>query len=554
MTSTVRIGLAQTNPTIGDFAGNAARIRALFDEARADGANLVLFPELALPGYPPKDLVEREGFVATNLEVLDRLARELHGAAAIVGFIDRTRDPRSVGRPLANAAAVIEDGRIVSVHHKALLPTYDVFDEGRWFQPASTIHLAEVAGCRLCVTICEDVWNDPEFWPHRLYAEDPVAVAVSQGAELIVNISASPFDLGKRHLRPRMLSAQAHKHARPLLFVNQVGGQDDLLFDGHSLAIDARGEVRASGREFVEDLVLAEVDLPGGNVRGTLSPWRSDAAAALEALVMGTRDYARRTGFHSAVIGLSGGIDSALTAVIAARALGADQVHGVAMPSRYSSTGSVEDARVLAARLGIHFEIMSIEGPLEALLATLAPLLAGQPAGVTEENIQARIRGVLLMALSNQFGHLVLSTGNKSELGVGYCTLYGDMCGGLAIISDVPKTMVYQLAEEINREREIIPRSTIEKAPSAELRPNQTDQDTLPPYPLLDRMLEAIIERGLDTPALVAEGFDAALAARVARLIGTSEYKRRQAAPGLKLTSKAFGPGRRIPIAKAWLG
>ena len=563
----LRVALAQLDPTVGDFEGNCAAIATSFEAALAAGAQLVLFPELAVPGYPPKDLVEREGFVAQNRAALEALAPRLRGAACVIGFVDRVQGgPASggtIGRPVANAAAVIEDGRITSVHHKALLPTYDVFDEGRWFEPARTVTVAHAAGTAVGVSICEDVWNDPDFWPHRLYADDPVARLVEGGARLIVNISASPFDLAKRGLRPRMLAAHARKHHRPLLYVNQVGGQDDLLFDGASLCIDAAGEVRARGREFAEDLLVVDVDLDTGAVNPVgdrrLEPVASEERAALDGLILGTRDYARKCGFGSAVIGLSGGIDSALVAAIAAAALGPANVLGVAMPSRYSSPGSRDDARALADNLKIIYREVPVERMYGAVLDELRIPAAGDPTAtaaddLAAQNLQARLRGLVLMALSNQHGHLVLSTGNKSELAVGYCTLYGDMNGGLAPISDVPKTMVYRLAAEVNRQRVLIPQSTIDKPPSAELRPGQTDQDSLPPYEVLDPLLEAMVEHGLDREALVARGFDAGLVEGISRMIRTSEYKRKQAAPGLRLTTKAFGPGRRIPIAQRWNG
>lgn len=569
----LRVALAQQNPVIGDFDGNLARLRAAYDAACAQGAQLVLFPELALCGYPPKDLVERPAFVEDNRRALLALARHCARAAAVVGFIDDgsgAGDGSPPARGLGyNAAAVIERGRVTSVHHKTLLPTYDVFDEGRWFRPAASVRVVEVAGVRLGITVCEDVWNDadfpwPDFWPRRAYPVDPVAELCAQGAELLVNLSASPFELGKRHLRPKMLAAQARKHRRPLLFVNQVGGQDDLLFDGGSLGLDAHGELRARGREFTEDLVLLDVDTARGEVTGALpgeltEPEPSDEAAALAGLTMGLRDYAHKCGFSSVVLGLSGGIDSALVAALAARALGPEQVLGVSMPSRYTSEGTRSDARIVAERLGIGFREIPIEPMFAAFLDSLGlapPGTPGQLPGddVAAQNLQARLRGTLLMTLSNQQGQLVLTTGNKSELAVGYCTLYGDMNGGLAPLADVPKTLVYRLAAEVNREREVIPRETLERAPSAELRPDQTDQDTLPPYPLLDRLLEAHVEQGLDRAALVAAGFDAALVDRVVHMVRTSEYKRRQSAPGLKLTSKAFGPGRRLPIAQRWKG
>ncbi len=443
---------------------------------------------------------------------------------------------------------------MVSVHRKSLLPTYDVFDEHRHSDPATAaeLRLGVLGETKLGVTVCEDAWNDPAFWPNRLYDFDPVEHVVSLGAEILINISASPFTLEKRQLRPRMLAAQAKKHRRPLVFVNQVGGHDDLLFDGHSLAFDAAGNVLARAREFGEDLLV--VDLATGE--GTVREHASEMACALDALVMGTRDYAHKCGFRSAVVGLSGGIDSALVAAIAARALGSENVLGVSMPSRYSSEHSRTDARLLAENLGIRFETISIEEPFTAFLSALAPVFADRLADVTEENIQARCRGVLLMALSNKLGHLLLTTGNKSELAVGYCTLYGDMAGGLAVISDVPKTMVYRLAREINRQagRELIPESILVKVPSAELRPHQTDQDSLPPYDVLDGILELYVEKQLSEEEIVASGFDRAVVVDVLRKVRLNEYKRRQMPPGLKLTSKAFGPGRRLPIAQRWDG
>jgi NAD+ synthetase len=541
----MKVALAQLNPTVGDFTGNEQRILAAYERACAGGAELVLFAELVIPGYPPRDLCEEPAFIDANREALGRLARRIGSVPAIVGFIDR-RDGSGPGRPIYNSAAVIENGEVRSIHRKALLPTYDVFDEHRHFEPATDFRLATIRGKKVGITVCEDAWNDPDFWPQRLYDVDPVAELAKQGAELLVNISASPFTLEKRELRTRMLAAHARKHKRPLVFVNQVGGNDDLVFDGHSLAFDARGELIARGKEFEEDLIFVDTDSGKGDVRA-LEP--TDEAAAFDALVLGTRDYARKCGFKSAVIGLSGGIDSSLVAAVAARALGPENVLGVSMPSRYSSDGSKTDAAALAEALGIRYETIPIEPMFQAFLATL-PKLRGE----SEENIQARVRGTILMALSNQFGHLVLSTGNKSEIGVGYCTLYGDMAGGLAVISDLPKTMVYRVSRHVNADREIIPESVFTKPPSAELRPDQKDQDSLPPYDLLDQLLEAIIEHHKSRAELIAAGFDAKIVDDVERLIRKNEYKRRQMAPGLKITSKSFGPGRRYPIAQAWKG
>jgi NAD+ synthase (glutamine-hydrolysing) len=569
----MRVALGQINPTIGDFDGNRRLVWDATLEAELCGAELAIFPELALAGYPPKDLLERPAFLDAARASLDALAADLGArgvrTAALVGFPERLPPSppgsSSIGRGVANSAALIEGGRVVSVTRKSLLPTYDVFDEWRYFDPATEVAVVPFRGRRLGVTICEDIWNDGDFWPRRLYRADPVEALVAAGAEIVVNVSASPFSIEKRHLRPRMLAASARHWARPLLFVNQVGGQDDLVFDGASLAFDARGELLARGPEHASALVVVDLDDPAAPRELALDDV-SDERSALGALVLGTRDYARRCGFSRALLGLSGGIDSALVACIAARALGAENVLGVAMPSRFSSEGSRSDAEALARALGISFETISIEPMFDAYVQSLAGPLeafaarpdaeAAQLAQITSENLQARIRGGILMALSNRQGRLLLTTGNKSEVATGYCTLYGDMAGGLAVISDVPKTLVYRLARAFNAEAgtSVIPESTLTKAPSAELRPNQTDQDSLPPYDVLDAILEAHLSEGKDTAALVAAGFDAAVVADVVRRVRTSEYKRRQMPPGLKITGKAFGPGRRYPIATAWRG
>ena len=546
----MKIALAQINPTVGDFDGNLQLVENALAAAEKAGADLVALPELALSGYPPRDLLEREAFVQAGLRSLERLVARVKGTAVIVGFPERL--PESpVGRRLANSAALIQQGRVLSIRRKSLLPTYDVFDERRYFEPTESVAPTDFAGHRLGISICEDVWNDSDFWPHRLYRDDPIAKLVAAGADVLVNISASPYTMAKRHLRPRMLATVARHWQRPLLFVNQVGGQDDLIFDGSSLALDARGDVIARAAEHEPDLVMVDLDTGRGDIRPAVE---SDARSALKALVLGTRDYARRCGFVRALVGVSGGIDSAVVACLAARALGPDNVLGVAMPSRYSSDHSRTDAAALAAALGIGFREISIEPMFAAYLQALAPAFAGRAADVTEENLQARIRGGVLMALSNKFGSLLLSTGNKSEIATGYCTLYGDTCGGLAVLSDVPKTLVYEIAHEINAERPVIPQSTLNKPPSAELRPNQTDQDSLPPYDVLDAILEAHVERGLDSEALQAEGFNPKVVADVLRLTRLSEYKRRQLPPGLKITGKVFGTGRRYPIAQAFKG
>ena len=556
----VRVALGQINPTIGDFDGNRRLIEVAVTEATRGGAELVVFPELSLCGYPPKDLLERQGFLAAAQNSLKALAAwqaQLPGGPGIIVGFPEILPPDPTGLPIANAAALLEEGRVTAVRRKSLLPTYDVFDEWRYFAPETAPQVVPFRGRRLALSICEDIWNDGDFWPRRLYRDDPIERVVKAGADLIVNISASPFTLEKRTLRPRMLAATARRWGLPLVFVNQVGGQDDLIFDGASAVFDRQGNRLAAGREMAPDLVIADLD---GGPR-PLPVACSLERAALDALVLGTRDYARRCGFTRALLGVSGGIDSALVACIAAEALGPRNVLGVAMPSRYSSPGSVEDARALATALGIDLELVSIEPMYAAYLTALeAPLSRpGAPdspeaADLTNQNLQARVRGAILMAFSNRQGRLLLTTGNKSEVATGYCTLYGDMAGGLAVISDVPKTLVYRLARALNADRTLIPESTLTKPPSAELRPDQTDQDSLPPYDLLDAILEAHLERGLDSDALVAAGFDATVVADVVRRVRLSEYKRRQMPPGLKITGKAFGPGRRVPIAQAWRG
>jgi NAD+ synthetase len=567
----VLVALCQIDPTVGDFEGNRRLVLDATVEAEQRGAALAVFPELALSGYPPKDLLERPAFVDAAAASLQALAGALgargHRTAVLVGFPERlTSGP--TGRGLANSAALIDGGQVAAVERKSLLPTYDVFDEWRYFDAATHVAPIDFRGRRLGVSICEDIWNDADFWPHRLYRSDPIEALVEAGADVIVNVSASPYTIEKRHLRPRMLAATARRWSRPLLFVNQVGGQDDLVFDGASLAFDAGGALIARGAEHAPDLVMVDLAATATAAATTPAvPETSDEQSALGALTLGTRDYARRCGFSQALLGLSGGIDSALVACLAARALGPRQVLGVAMPSRYSSPGSLRDAEELARNLGIDFTVIPIEPMFAAYLETLAPALeafappappeaAATAADMTAQNLQARVRGAILMALSNRQGRLLLTTGNKSELATGYCTLYGDMAGGLAVISDVPKTLVFRLARAVNAEagRAVIPEATLAKPPSAELRLNQTDQDTLPPYDLLDAILEAHLVEGRDAAALVAAGFDRAVVDDVVRRVRQSEYKRRQMPPGLKITGKAFGPGRRVPIAQAWKG
>ncbi len=542
----MKLALAQINTTVGDLAGNEAAIRRAYERGAAAGAALVLVPELATTGYPPRDLLWRRGFVRRNREVVQRLAAQTGETGLVVGYVEE--NPTRPGRELLNAVALLYRGRVVATRAKMLLPTYDVFDEDRYFEPATQNEPVPFQGRRLGLTVCEDLWNDEDFWPDRRYRRNPAAELVAAGADLLLNVSASPWHLGKNRVRHAMLSSLAAKLGRPLAYCNLVGGNEELIFDGASLVLDAAGRVLASGARFTEDLVMADTEGPPAPA----TPEPPDEEKLHAALVLGLRDYLHKCGFTSAVLGLSGGIDSALTACLAVHALGPQQVWGVSLPSPYSSRGSLEDARQLAANLGIRCDVIPIGGVFEAARRELQGVFAGRPEDITEENLQARLRGVLLMALSNKFGAMLLTTGNKSELAVGYCTLYGDMCGGLAVINDLPKQWVYRLARWINREREIIPAASLTKPPSAELRPNQTDQDSLPPYEVLDAILEAYVVEGRAVEDLIAAGFEAGTVRRVVRLIDQSEYKRRQAAPGLKVTSKAFGIGRRLPIVQRY--
>jgi NAD+ synthetase len=549
----MRLALAQLNLTVGAFDATFAKIAAAVTRARAGEADLLVLTELAATGYPPRDLVGHAAFVDANLALVERVAALTdERLAVLIGFVDR--QPRAAGKPLHNAVALCHRGIVTARRYKTLLPTYDVFDEDRYFEPATDVSPMVLGGVRLGVTICEDVWNDKDFWPTRLYHRDPVAELAVQGVDLFINISASPFTIDKADVRRRMIRQAAATHHRYFFYVNQVGGNDEIVFDGHSIGVapDGREIVRAA--EFDEDFIVCDVPVEaGGGTRESAPVIRpvstSSEEAAYRALVVGLGDYARKCGFERAVLGLSGGIDSALTACLAADALGPANVLGVAMPTRFSSRHSVADAEALAHNLGIEYRLIPIDAIYQAHLDALAPVFTGRAPDTAEENVQARARGAILMALSNKFGSILLSTGNKSELAVGYCTLYGDMCGGLAVISDVPKTLVYRLSHFVNREREIIPASSITKPPSAELRPEQLDTDSLPPYDVLDPIIQAYVEDALDLDAIVARGHDRALAADVIRRINASEYKRRQAAPGLKISSKAFGVGRRYPIA-----
>ena len=564
----VKIGFAQINTIVGDFAGNARKIARAAEDLESRGAQIILTPELSLTGYPPQDLLFKSDFVPRNLAALDELHRRVGKAALLIGCVDV--NPSGNGRPFFNAAAVLEKDRPVRKVFKSLLPTYDVFDEARYFEPGPAPVPVEIGGHRIGVTICEDIWT-PEYLPRGLYSCDPVHDLVTAGAAAIVNLSASPFQVGKPALRREMIRRQAGRHRVPFFYCNAIGGNDQLVFDGYSLAATADGVIWVQAPGFQEGTFVLdigdmnhEVEFRGHAVDGAkpkvtvLNPWPSEATARedmadlRDALVLGLRDYMAKCGFRTAVLGLSGGIDSAVTACLAVQALGAANVKGVAMPSEFSSGHSLEDALQLAANLGMECLEIPIAGSFDAFKEQMSGAFSGKPEDITEENMQARLRGLTLMSLSNKFGHLLLTTGNKSELAVGYCTLYGDMCGGLAVISDLPKTTVYRLAEFLNADarRELIPERTITKPPSAELRPDQTDQDTLPPYEVLDEILRLYVEENLGAEELIRRGFDEETVHWVLRRVDLNEYKREQAAPGLKVTGRAVGIGRRMPLAQ----
>jgi NAD+ synthase (glutamine-hydrolysing) len=549
--SGMKITIAQLNPIVGDLGGNLARLKEALARAVSDRADLIVFPELFITGYPPRDLLNRASFIkkiGQAVNDIKSISNEFSEIGILFGAPAKTN--MESGRGLYNAAFLIQGGKLLQIQQKSLLPTYDVFDEARYFDPARQIQVVELKDEVLGISICEDAWNDPELWPRRFYNQDPIEILAAQKASILINISASPYHMGKEKLRFKLISNHAKKHQLPFVFVNQVGGNDELVFDGRSIFVDKKGRPVWIGATFAEVVQTIDTKTAG---KSTSYPYQEEIESVYEALVLGIRDYVRKCGFRGVMLGLSGGIDSAVTCALACAAVGSENVWGVTMPGPFSSKGSVDDSIGLAKNLGIQLREIPIGSINNAYLETLKPHFAGRQSDIAEENIQARIRGNILMALSNKFGYLVLSTGNKSEMAVGYCTLYGDMSGGLSVISDVPKTMVYKIAEYINRNKEIIPRATITKPPSAELRANQTDQDSLPPYDVLDQILQSYLEDGLSSDEIVAKGFARETVAWVIKAIVQSEYKRRQAAPGLKVTSKAFGIGRRMPIAARYL-
>ena len=542
----MKVVLAQINTTVGDLAGNEAKILASYQRGAETGAEIVVMPELTTTGYPPRDLLLKKEFVAQNLAILNRLAAATGRTALLIGFVGENKS--RPGRSLTNEVALLQNGKVVATRTKSLLPTYDVFDEDRYFEPATKNSPVEFEGQSLGLTICEDIWNDEDFWPERRYQHNPPIELISAGAKILFNVSASPWSLGKDNVRYEMLSSIARKARTPVVFCNLIGGNDELIFDGNSMVFNSAGQLVGKGELFAEDFLVVDTE----SAKPIAPDETSNVEKIYKALVLGLRDYFHKCGFKSAVLGLSGGIDSAVVACLAAAALGKENVRGVSLPSEFSSQHSLDDAQILAERLGIKYDVIPIQTVFAGAKHELKTVFAGRAQDTTEENIQARLRGVLLMAMSNKFGSLLLTTGNKSELAVGYCTLYGDMCGGLAVISDVPKTMVYQLAKWINRAREIIPFSSITKPPSAELRPDQRDQDSLPPYEILDAILDHYVIHARSVNEIVKLGFEEAVVKKIIRLIDLSEYKRRQAAPGLKVTSKAFGIGRRFPVAQKY--
>ena len=537
----MKIGIAQMNSIVGDLSFNADEIISRYQDLVSSGADLVITPELSVTGYPPRDLIFRSKFIDDNLKVIEKIAEKVGNVPIVVGCIDY--NTQNTGNPFENAAVVIKDHEIVGKVTKCLLPSYDVFDETRYFEPSKEVQVQVLSGMKIGITICEDIWSE-DFLPSKLYVKDPAGELAKKGIDCLVNLSASPYHMGKPKDRHAMLSFLARRIHAPVVYCNSVGGNDELIFDGNSLAFSADGELISQGASFESQSILVDTESTKISVRED-----NQLEEIYNALVLGLRDYVTKCGFRSALIGLSGGIDSALTAVIAERALGADNVYGVTMPSEFSSSGSVNDSLSLAENLGIGFEEVPIKNSFATLKAELSEVFQNYEEDITEENMQARIRGLFLMSISNKKGHLLLTTGNKSELAVGYCTIYGDMCGGLAVISDLPKTLVYKLAKWINRKKEIIPWETIEKAPSAELKPNQKDQDTLPDYEILDQILELYVDQSISVSSIIAKGYDKDLVKWIANRVEMNEWKRWQSAPGLRVTSKAFGVGRRIPIA-----
>lgn len=558
MTNNMKIAIAQINPTIGDLLLNAQKILEAAQQAASSGARLLLTPELSLCGYPPRDLLLNPSFVEAMGITLQNLAQDLPpNLAVLVGTVEQNLEAHiSGGKSLFNSMALLEDGKVKQVFHKRLLPTYDVFDERRYFEPGLEANYFTLDDIHIGVTICEDLWNDEEFWGKRSYAVNPIADLAILGVDLIVNLSASPYTAGKQQFRETMLRHSAIRFQQPMIYANQVGGNDDLIFDGRSFALNSQGEVMCRARGFDTDLVVVEFDEAQRDFQlGCVAPvYESEDEEIWQALVLGVRDYARKCRFSKVVLGLSGGIDSAIVAAIATAALGKENVLGILMPSPYSSEHSISDAVALAENLGIKTHLLAIGELMQGFDQTLGDLFAGTEFGLAEENIQSRIRGNLLMAIANKFGYLLLSTGNKSEMAVGYCTLYGDMNGGLAVIADVPKTRVYSLCQWLNRNNEIIPQNVLTKPPSAELKPGQVDQDSLPPYEILDDILQRLIHNHQSAAQIVAAGHDPVIVDRVIQMVARAEFKRRQAPPGLKITDRAFGTGWRMPIASNWVG
>ncbi|MEH2117197.1 NAD+ synthase [Nostoc sp.] len=553
----MKIAIAQINPTIGDLLLNAQKILEAAQRAASSGVRLLLTPELSLCGYPPRDLLLNPSFVEAMGITLQNLAQDLPpNLAVLVGTVEQNLEASITGgKTLFNSMALLENGKVKQVFHKRLLPTYDVFDERRYFEAGLQANYFTLDNIHIGVTICEDLWNDEEFWGKRSYAVNPIADLAILGVDLIVNLSASPYTVGKPQFRETMLKYSAVRFQQPIIYANQVGGNDDLIFDGHSFALNRQGEVISRARGFDTDLMVLDFDEAQRDFKlGSVAPaYESEDEQIWQALVLGVRDYARKCRFSKVVLGLSGGIDSAIVAAIATAALGKENVLGVLMPSPYSSEHSISDAVALAENLGIKTNLLPIGELMQGFDQTLGDLFAGTEFGLAEENIQSRIRGNLLMAIANKFGYLLLSTGNKSEMAVGYCTLYGDMNGGLAVIADVPKTRVYSLCQWLNRNNEIIPQNVLTKPPSAELKPGQVDQDSLPPYEILDDILQRLIHNHQSAAQIVAAGHDSVIVDRVIQMVARAEFKRRQAPPGLKITDRAFGTGWRMPIASNWV-